>query len=136
LRSFGNLTNASVGLIQNFTSDLLSVSVSHLKKKTVKFLKEANVDKSVADNFISETFDFSNHFHGFETTDNQLDFFSQKYALVKPVDMYLSSRIEHRLDRKTHVFTNSGTRNISIRLNDWYIKSHCQEQIFKKFDSV
>ncbi|XP_052130241.1 uncharacterized protein LOC127751167 [Frankliniella occidentalis] len=104
LRSSGNLTNASVELIQNFTSNLISLLAAHFKRKTKNFLEENRVNEIVSEKFLSETFQIGNPFQGLETTDKQLDYFSEKYGLVKPEEMYLSSRIEHRLDRTSKMF--------------------------------
>ncbi|KAK3920567.1 Protein indeterminate-domain 6, chloroplastic [Frankliniella fusca] len=104
LRSAGNLTNATIELIQKFTSELISLVALQLRRKTENFLKENQVDEIICETFILETFQIDDLFQGLNTTDKQLDYFSDKYGLVIPEEMYLSSRIEHRLDRSSRMF--------------------------------
>lgn len=104
LRSSGNITGASVSVIQDHVHSLLQGIVNDLSAKTSDHLEELKESPDNILKFLSETFKVDNPFLGLLSTEDQLDYFSEKFGLVKPMEKCLDYRIEHRLDSQTKMF--------------------------------
>ncbi|KAK3910157.1 Ras-responsive element-binding protein 1, partial [Frankliniella fusca] len=106
LRSAGNITHASVRLIQTYVEELLKNILHHVEEKTSDFLKECAVPPEQSAPFLTgDTFNLGNPFEGLESIEEQLNYFCDKFGMVIPEEMYLGSyRIENRYDREKRVF--------------------------------
>ncbi|KAK3929434.1 Zinc finger protein 423 [Frankliniella fusca] len=106
LRSSGNLTNASVFMIQNFVADLLTDVLKGVEHSTSKFITESlGVDKEEASQFLSgSTFKIKNPFEHLETVEEQLQYFSEKFGMAIPEEKMLGSRIENRFNASARMF--------------------------------
>ncbi|KAK3916551.1 Zinc finger and BTB domain-containing protein 12 [Frankliniella fusca] len=100
LRSSGNMTNASVSIVQCYVGELLINILKNVEQTTSQFLSDCGVNPDQANAFLSgPTFHVGNPFENMATVEEQLHFFCEKYGLVIPEEKLLSSRIENRFDR-------------------------------------
>ncbi|KAK3929386.1 Transcriptional repressor CTCFL [Frankliniella fusca] len=89
LRSSGDITGASVEVIQKYTKDLLVRVVSGLRQKVSVYLQENSENLEDNENFLKETFEVKDPFEKLKSTDDQLQFLSDKFGLVIPEEKNL-----------------------------------------------
>ncbi|KAK3920373.1 Zinc finger protein SHOOT GRAVITROPISM 5, partial [Frankliniella fusca] len=107
LRTSGNLTHASIRIIQEHVDKLVSSVLQKTASETSQFLDKCGVSKEESSQFVEETFSNPKLFDGLNTIEDQLNYFAEKFGMVIPEDKYLDSRIENRFDSKKRMFLPS-----------------------------
>ncbi|KAK3924576.1 Zinc finger and BTB domain-containing protein 22, partial [Frankliniella fusca] len=105
LRAPGNMTNTSIQMIVENVSQLLKNIMLKAKEDTRTFLYSTEVPPNNTEEFLKGgSFSTDTIFEGLQSVDDQLEFFSRKFGLVIPEELYLNSRIENRFNSALRMF--------------------------------
>ncbi|XP_034240899.1 uncharacterized protein LOC117645090 [Thrips palmi] len=104
LRSTARLTGVAIERFQKAYEKLFIAQTNIVKNKLFSSLKDRGIPASDIVNLLDEVHKIENPFSGLKTTDEQLDYFEEKYGLVRPEECLLDTRIDNRLDPKTNEY--------------------------------
>ncbi|KAK3924228.1 Zinc finger protein 358 [Frankliniella fusca] len=103
LRSVGTITAKAIERFQDGCNVLLREQLNSTKNKVFKLLSEKNVPTTdimeVLNSITNE-----DPFTDLNSIQSQLEYYANKYGLVKPQEMFLGTRLDQRLDPETNTF--------------------------------
>ncbi|KAJ1531357.1 hypothetical protein ONE63_000041 [Megalurothrips usitatus] len=81
---------------------MIKVLCKNITKTVISRLQEKGLTAEEANDVLSEVRGISNPFKNLKTIDDQLNHFEKHFGLVKPVEKFLDTRIDRRLDPSTN----------------------------------
>ncbi|KAK3929765.1 Nicotinate-nucleotide--dimethylbenzimidazole phosphoribosyltransferase [Frankliniella fusca] len=104
LRSTARLTSAAITRFQVAYRKLMNAQNTVVKHRLFTSLKAKGIPNADMIELLDEAFKVEDPFSELKSIEDQLEFYSSKYGLVIPKELFLSTRIDNRLDPKTNEF--------------------------------